>query len=101
METQREIQNGTHLCAAIQDQRCYATCSPFAVEGCRFGYDAGQAGRSYSISSFDTQSGIPSRFAAVRGVLTGRYVVPMGCKRNNARWECRGLDAYFWVSLDD
>lgn len=101
MPFQPDVHTGSDLAAAIDSGATYATCSSISIQERHFGYDAGREGRSYTVLSFDTMSGIPYRFLGSRGLLTGRYVVPAGCSRVAARWECRILDGYLWVGLEE
>lgn len=98
---QPDIHTGDDLAAAIDFGTTHATCSSISIQGRGFGYDSSRTGRSYTVLSFDTMSGIPHRFLGSRGVLTGRHVVPVGCRRVAARWECCTIDGYLWVGLEE
>lgn len=102
MPFQPDIHTGDDLAAAIDADLTYATCSSISIQGRHFGYDASRSGRSYTVQSFDTMSGIPPRFLGSRGMLTGRYIVPAGCRRVAARWEVVvDFRSYLWISLEE
>ncbi len=101
MQCQDSVHTGDDLAQAVEDERCYATCSPPSVQGQGLGFDHAQVGRSYKVNGCDTRSGIPQPLLGETGRLTGRYVVPSGCGRHAARWEVRiPGDTYIWIEVD-